>query len=265
MCRRLLYENEPQEKECRMSDRHVFRLSGPDTRDFLQGLVTNNVNKIDTGLVYAALLTPQGKYLADFFLAAGGADVLLDADATQADALRQRLSMYKLRADVTIDDSGLHMHRGLGPVPADGFADPRHPALGWRAYRPDAQSDDDADWTALRVAHLIPESGTELTPDTFILEAGFEALNGVDFRKGCYVGQEVTARMKHKTTLRKGLAQVVIKGDAAPGTEITVDGKVAGTVLSRAKDRAIAYLRYDRATGPMQAGDATVVWQRGAD
>ena len=105
----------------------------------------------------------------------------------------------------------------------------------------------------------------ELTPDTFILEVGFEALNGVDFRKGCYVGQEVTARMKHKTTLRKGLAQVDVSGDAAPGTEIKAEGKPAGTLLSRAGDAAIAYLRFDRAKGPMQAGAAEVTWRNASD
>lgn len=225
---------------------------------FLQGLVTNDVNRLPDGLVYAALLTPQGKFIADFFLALDGDAVLLDADEGQADMLRQRLSMYKLRADVTLDDTGLYVHRGVGDVPKDGFADPRHPELGWRAYRDAPQTDDAVDWTALRVAHMIPATGIELTPDTFILEARFEALNGVDFRKGCYVGQEVTARMKHKTTLRKGLARVTVEGPAEPGTDIIADGKPAGTLLSRAGDRAIAYLRFDRANGPMQAGEATV-------
>lgn len=241
-----------------MSDRHVFRLSGADVRPFLQGLVTNDVNKVDHGLVYAALLTPQGKYLADFFLLADGADILLDVAAELAPGLMQRLSMYKLRADVAIADGGLHVHRGVDDVPSDGFADPRHPSLGWRAYRTEPAPNTDVDWTALRVAHVVPETGIELTPDTYILEAGFEALNGVDFRKGCYVGQEVTARMKHKTTLRKGLAQVSVTGDADPGTEITVEGRTAGTLLSRAGDGAIAYLRFDRADGDMVAGDAVV-------
>lgn len=243
-----------------MSDRHIFRIYGKDARSFLQGLVTNDVNKLDHGLVYAALLTPQGKYLADFFLCEREGAVLLDAHIEQADMLRTRLGMYKLRADVTIEDSGLHMHRGLGEVPADGFADPRHIALGWRAYRDHPQETENIDWTALRVEHLIPETGTELTPDTFILETRFEAINGVDFRKGCYVGQEVTARMKHKTTLRKGLAQVSVDGSAEPGTEILSDGKPAGRLLSRSDDKALAYLRFDRAQGPLQAGDATVSW-----
>lgn len=243
-----------------MSDRHIFRLFGKDTRSLLQGLVTNDVNKLEHGLVYAALLTPQGKYLADFFLCEREGAVLLDAHQGQADMLRTRLGMYKLRAEVVIEDSELYMHRGLGDVPPDGFADPRHAALGWRAYRDRPQDADDVDWTALRVQYLIPETGVELTPDTFILETRFEAIHGVDFRKGCYVGQEVTARMKHKTTLRKGLARVKVVGAAEPGTDILSDGKPAGRLLSRSGDTALAYLRFDRAAGSLQAGTATVMW-----
>ena len=245
---------------CSNHTRRILRLNGKDTRDFLQGLVTNDINKVDAGLVYAAILTPQGKYLADFFLLSDGDDILMDTDAAQTDALVQRLSMYKLRADVQISETALHLHRGLGQIPNDGFADPRNTNLGWRAYRENEAAATDTDWTALQVENLIPASTIDLTPDTFILEAGFERLNGVDFRKGCYVGQEVTARMKHKTELRKGLAKVQITGQAETGTLISINGKPAGTLLSRAGETAIAYLRFDRATGPMQAGEATVTW-----
>lgn len=238
--------------------RRILRLSGTDTRDFLQGLITNDIARTSDGLVYAALLTPQGKYLADFFLQADGSDILLDADAAQADMLVQRLSMYKLRADVTITPTDLHLHRGTGTAPEGAFPDPRHPALGWRALRGEAQTGDDTDWDALYVSHMIPRSGAELTPDSFILEMGFERIGGVDFRKGCYVGQEVTARMKHKTELRKGLAKVAITGDAPFGAAILSDGKAAGTLLSRAGNEALAYLRYERATGEMQADAATL-------
>lgn len=241
-----------------MTKRRILQISGPDAREFLQGLITNDIDRLEDGLVYAALLTPQGKYIADFFLAHAPGGILLDVAESLGDTLTQRLGMYKLRADVTIEPAALHLHRGLGTPPGDGFADPRHAALGWRAYRDNPQTDDSTDWTAIRVAHLIPETGVELTPDTFILEAGFERLSGVDFKKGCYVGQEVTARMKHKTELRKGLAQVRIAGKAETGTEITANGKVAGTLLSRTDDAGIAYLRYDRAVGEMTAGAATV-------
>ncbi|MDF1728300.1 MAG: folate-binding protein [Sulfitobacter sp.] len=243
-----------------MTHRRILRISGPDARDFLQGLVTNDVARVDQGLVYAALLTPQGKYIADFFLKAEGDAILLDTAESLGDGLVQRLRMYKLRADVTIEESGLHLHRGLGDAPEGADADPRHPDLGWRAYRDAPQEEDRTDWEALRVAHLVPATGVELTPDTFILEVGFERLNGVDFRKGCYVGQEVTARMKHKTELRKGLGRVEVTGPAEPGTAIEKDGKAAGTLLTRSGDRALAYLRFDRAEGPLQAGEAQVSW-----
>ena len=241
-----------------MVARRILRLSGEDTHDFLQGLVTNDVAKLSDGLVYAALLTPQGKYIADFFLLAAGDAVLLDVAEDLGDMLTQRLSMYKLRAKVEIETIPLHLHRGLGDTPKDAHPDPRAAAMGWRAYRDTVQTDDTIDWDALRVAHMIPETGIELTPDTFILEVGFERLNGVDFRKGCYVGQEICARMKHKTELRKGLAQVNITGQAPVGAELSADGKAAGTLFTQAKGQALAYLRFDRAGAEMQAGDAIV-------
>lgn len=238
--------------------RTILRITGTDARDFLQGLVTNDVARIDRdGIVYAALLTPQGKYIADFFLVTEEDGILLDVASALAPALMQRLTMYKLRADVRIEETALKVSRGTGAAPEGALPDPRHPALGWRLYG-EAEGDDGTDWDALRVEHLIPETGEELTPDTFILETGFDRINGVDFRKGCYVGQEVTARMRHKTELRKGLVRVTVEGDAAPGTAITADGKAAGVLHTRAGDTAIAYLRFDRAEGEMQAEGATV-------
>jgi folate-binding protein YgfZ len=131
--------------------------------------------------------------------------------------------------------------------------------LGWRAYTDAPGGPVVTDWDALRVEHLIPEAVTDLVPDdSYILEMGFERLHGVDFRKGCYVGQEVTARMKHKTELRKGLVRVAVTGAAAPGTLILSDGREAGRLGTRAGDRALAWLRLDRAATPLQAGDATV-------
>ena len=240
-----------------MTERQILRLSGADTESFLQGLVTNDVKGLSEGLVYAALLTPQGKYLADFFLLADGDDVLLDVASDLADGLLRRLSMYRLRADVQIELTDLRVARGTGPVPEGAFADPRHPDLGWRLYGKNAD-DDGSDWDALRVAHCVPETGIELTGDSYILESGFERLNGVDFRKGCYVGQEVTARMKHKTELRKGLRIVSVEGEASTGVPITLDGKPVGTLHTVAGDKGIAYLRFDRAKADMQAGDAIV-------
>ncbi len=243
----------------RSTDRTVLKLSGEDTRDFLQGLVSNDVGRLKDGLVYAALLSPQGKYLADFFLVPSGDAILLDVKSDLAASLTQRLSMYKLRAKVAIEPADLPVYRGLGEAPEGGYADPRDASLGWRFYGDLVADPVTIDWDALRVAVCVPETGIELIPnETFILEAGFERLKGVDFRKGCYVGQEVTARMKHKTELRKGLALVSVDGVAPVGSEIEAEGRPVGTLYTRSGGHGIAYLRFDRATGDMVANGAEV-------
>ncbi|MDW4549495.1 folate-binding protein [Defluviimonas sp. D31] len=240
-------------------DRRVFEIAGLEAKPFLQGLVTNDLGRLRDGLVYAALLSPQGKYLADFFLVPDAGRILLDAHADQAEALGRRLAMYRLRAEVTITPTDLKVTRGLGDAPEGAFVDPRHPALGWRLYGTEEGGPAQIDWDAIRVAHCIPETGVELIPEeTYILEAGFERLNGVDFRKGCYVGQEVTARMKHKTELRKGLASVTVDGKAPAGTEIIAEGKPVGRLFTQSGGRGIAYLRLDRAGGEMRAGTARI-------
>lgn len=241
-----------------MTQRSILSLTGSERTSFLQGLVTNDISKADHGLVYAALLTPQGKYIADFFVKATPDAVLVDVAQSHAASLAQRLGMYRLRADVQITPSSLKVSRGTGAAPAGALPDPRHPALGWRLIGTEDLSDH-TDWDALRVAHTIPETGVELNPDTYILEAGFERLNGVDFRKGCYVGQEIAARMKHKTELKKGIVQVRISGSVPAGTEITANGKPAGTLFTQSGGLALAHLRFDRATGEMEAGDARLV------
>jgi len=241
-----------------MTDRTLIGLTGPDATDLLQGLVTNDVPVTYGTLVYAALLTPQGKYIADFFMLRRDDTILIDVASSHAAILAQRLTMYRLRADVSIDEVALTVSRGTGPAPDGAYGDPRHPDMGWRSYG-DTDISDNTDWDVLRVAHVIPETGIELTPDTYILEAGFERLNGVDFRKGCYVGQEIAARMKHKTELKKGLAQVEITGSAPVGSEITADGKPAGTLFTQSGGRALAHLRFDRATAEMKAGDAILL------
>ena len=239
------------------SDRTILSITGSDAEKFLQGLVTNDVRRARKGIVYTALLTPQGKFIADFFLVGQANGFLVDVASSHAQTLGQRLTMYRLRSDVQIALSDLVVSRGTGPAPDGALPDPRHPALGWRAYGTTDQSDN-TDWTALRVAHLIPETGIELTPETYILEAGFEALHGVDFKKGCFVGQEIVARMKHKTTLRKGLLRVHIDGQAMTGDEITANGKSVGTLHSISGDHGIAFLRFDRAEGILTAGNAAL-------
>ena len=235
-------------------------------------MVSNVVEGLgEGGAVYVAILAPQGKYLFDFLLVADGADVLIDTAADRAEALAKRLKMYCLRRDASLaPEPGLSVVLlwGEGTAPAGAVADPREPALGWRMLTSEpeaalagAEPATRADYDALRVAHGVPESGVELVPeDTFILEAGFERLHGVDFRKGCYVGQEVTARMKHKTELKKRLVRVSVEGGAAPGTPVeTEEGKPAGTLFTQASGAGLAHLRLDRArAGGLRAGDARV-------
>ena len=239
--------------------RSLIRVGGEDRESFLQALVTNDLDKLRDGIVYAALLTPQGKYLADFFLVPEPDATLIDVDGALAPDLLRRLTLYRLRAKVTVEAVEMPVVRGLGDAPDGAYADPRAAALGWRAYGATVTDPAGIDWTALRVEHGIPEQGSELIPDdSYILEFGFERLNGVDFRKGCFVGQEIVARMKHKTTLRKGLARVRIDGTAEPGTEITVSGKSVGRLGTQSDTAALAHLRFDRAKGEMQAGSASV-------
>jgi folate-binding protein YgfZ len=130
--------------------------------------------------------------------------------------------------------------------------------LGWRLYGA-AQAAPVVDWDAIYVAHLIPQTGIELIPnESYLLECGFERLHGVDFRKGCYVGQEVTARMKHKTELRKGLALVQIDQPVPIGTSVIADGREVGTIYTQSGSQAIAYVHFERAIGEMTAGPAKV-------
>lgn len=232
--------------------RQIIRVTGDDRLAFLQGLVSNDVNRAPC---WAALLTPQGKYLADFLIVPEGDALLIDVDARLADDLVRRLGMYKLRSRVAIEPIAMTVARGTGPAPDGAIPDPRHPALGWRLYG--GTGDDGTDFDAIRVDHVIPETLVELIPnETFILEAGFERLHGVDFRKGCYVGQEVTARMKHKTELRKGLTRLRIEGAAPVGTPIMADGKEAGTLFTQSGGHALAHVRFDRLGPDMQAGAA---------
>ncbi len=253
----------------RIDDRSLLRVTGPERQDFLQGLVTNDVRRLRDGMVYAAMLSPQGKYLADFFLVPRGETILIDVHSGLAEMLLRRLTMYRLRAKVEIAPHDGAVLRGTGTPPAGAFADPRHEAMGWRLYldgagdgaggatETEAHAADRPDWDALRVAHCIPESLIELQPDeSYILEAGFERLSGVDFRKGCYVGQEVTARMKHKTELRKGLRRLRIEGAAPVGTAITAGDRAVGTLFTRAGNEALAHVRFDRLAPRMEAGPA---------
>ena len=236
--------------------RKILEISGADAEKFLADLITNTLPE-DGGISYAALLSPQGKYLFDFFVLRRGDVLWVDVDESQAAALGRRLMMYRLRADVQIEALDTVVAFGVSDRPETALDDPRDSRLAWRDYSGALGQDVDLD--ALRVDAIVPEGGAELiSDDSYILEMGFERLNGVDFKKGCYVGQEVTARMKHKTELRKGLARVALSQEVPSGTELTAGGKPVGTVYTQSNGKGLAYLRFDRAKGEMRAAEASV-------
>lgn len=272
--------------------RGVLRLSGPDCDDLLQGIVTSDIKRAAVNRsLYAALLTPQGKYLADFILLReeDGA-IRMDLPASLADATMRKISMYRLRRDVQIEPVGMKIAcvfgdgaaeaTGLAPAPGSAAqrgdmlitVDPRHAGLGVRLCGKDsftaaldlgATEATVEDWDSLRIGLGVPEGGVDLLPEeVFPLEAGLDRLDGVDFHKGCYVGQEVTARMRHKTVLRKAVVRVRVEG-ATPdrGTQVMADGRPAGTMLSAVNGEGLAHLRLDRVaeSDSIQAGDATLV------
>jgi len=252
----------PPETVCAPAQgRAVLRVTGEERLTFLQGQVTQDINRVTRdGIAYGAMLTPQGKLLADFLMINAGDAVLIDVADSIADGLLQRLMMFKLRAKVSIMREDMAITRGLGTMPIGALPDPRHPSLGWRLYGSTLTQGAPIDWDALRIAARVPETGAELQPgESFILELDFERLNGVDFRKGCFVGQEVTARMHHKTELRRGLMRVAVSSPVPPGTTVTNDaGKVVGTVYTQSNGQGLALLRVDRLDGDLRAGEAQV-------
>lgn len=242
-------------------NRSILKTSGSDTKNFLQSLITNDVSHTKNGLVYTALLSPKGKYLFDFFIVPKNEDYLIDISSDNAYQLIQRLNLYKLRADVTIEETGIKVGRGIGNIPVGAYQDPRSDKLGYRVYDPSQTGSSIINWEHIRVQNCIPETGIELkSEETYILEANFEKLSGVDFRKGCYVGQEVTARMKHKVELKKGFVKVQISETVPVGTEIISNNKPVGKVFTQSNGSAIAYLRFDRVSDDMKADNAEVIY-----
>jgi hypothetical protein len=252
-----------------LTDRAVLSVSGPEARAFLQGLVTNDAEKVAPGrALYAAMLTPQGKILFDFLIAESGGALLLDCRREARQALIKRLSLYKLRAKVEImarDD--LAVFAGLsGEALPGGFADPRLPALGTRAIA--AKSDIAAqagpdEYHAQRLEHCIPEGDDFGTDRMFALDGDLDELHGVSFGKGCYIGQELTARMKHRGTARKRLMALTTR-DGSPlvrDTPVTAKGRKIGAVASVYGARGFAIIRLDRLAddmAPLEAGGTAV-------
>ena len=261
------------QKAVLLEDRGVVRVSGEDAASFLQGVLTNEVEKLGPREArYAALLTPQGKILFDFLVvrlpANGGAAFALDCAAIQAADLAKRLSFYKLRAKVAISDESadhcvLAYWGGRGESAPGGiaYADPRAAELGWREILPRAKGlaigeAGLSDYEALRISLGVPKGGVDFVyADAFPHEANLDLLHGVDFEKGCYVGQEVVSRMKHRGGGRKRVVRVRLDGAApAPGTPV-MDGELpVGTLGSSAGASALAMLRLDRVEDAKAAG-----------
>ena len=269
-------------KAALLEDRCVLSVSGEDATSFLQGLLTNDVERLAPGEArYAALLTPQGKILFDMIvMRIAGAEApsyLIDCAAAQAADLARRLGFYKLRARVAVADASADRavvaYWGDERPSVDGllYADPRDSRLGWRAILPRpaaavAGLEHLNEYEGLRIAVGAPKGGLDFAyADAFPHDANFDLLHGVDFEKGCYVGQEVVSRMKHRGTARKRVARVKLSGPApAPGTPIMDRELAVGALGSSSGREALAMLRIDRveeasaAGRPLSAGGVTL-------
>ncbi len=243
-----------------LTDRAVIALSGPEARSFLQGLVTNDVTQVTPDHpAYAALLTPQGKILFDFLVNATGETLLIDCRKAVREALVKRLSMYKLRAKVEIKP------RDDLAVATEGPDDPRFAALGGRSIVPAGagESGDDA-YLARRLELGVPEGEDFGSDRMFAMDAGLDELHGISFTKGCYVGQELTARMKHRGKDRKRLLPLATAdGSPLPARDTPVASGTAevGTITSIYGARGFALMRLDRletVTEPLAAGGVAV-------
>lgn len=263
--------------------RGVIAVAGEDRVAFLQGLLSNDVTKAAPGhAVWAALLTPQGRFLNDMFVVdAGFGTLLLETERARAPALAKKLALYKLRSKVTVEDRSAAMDVAVvfGPgaekctsVPsALSYVDPRLPELGVRVITPAGQAGKllglpeapAGDYEALRLSLGVPDGSRDLPVEkALLLESGFDELNGVDWQKGCYMGQELTARTKYRALVKKRLFPVQVDGKLpAPGTAIERNGQEVGEIRSGSGDRALAMLRLDARLGTLTAGDARIVPQ----
>jgi folate-binding protein YgfZ len=279
-----------------LEDRGVLTVAGDDRQSFLQGLVSNDVTKVSgQRALYASLLTAQGRFLHDFFIAECRGAFALDAEGARLDDLRRRLTLYRLRSKVTLGAAadlvvvalfgeralsslGLADEAGRAQPLGDGvvFVDPRLARLGARAIVPRSGVDHiaalgfapaaAAEYDAMRLALGVPDGSRDLPVEqALLLENGFDELHGVDWKKGCYVGQEVTARMKYRALVRKRLTTVRIEGETPPpGTPVLLDGEEAGEMRSAQGATGLALLkleiveRADREGRPLTAGTASL-------
>lgn len=263
-----------------LKDRGVIEVAGADATSFLHNLVTNDIAKLAPGEArYCALLAPQGKILADFLVFAEGEGekrrYFLDCPRELEPDLLARLSKYKLRAAVTLtsksDDLAAFCALGASrpDIPALAMArDPRAETLGWRLIAPRGTKAQEAreDYEATRIAAGVPQGGVDFAYGAaFPHEANMDLLAGVDFAKGCYVGQEVVSRTKHRNLARKRITPYHVEGEApAPGTKVMAGEIEIGVAGSHSGDRGLALIRLDRladalaAGTPLTAGDASL-------
>ena len=271
--------------------RSVIAVGGPDRAEFLQGLISNDTAKVGPGrAIWAALLTPQGRFLNDMFVVEDGdGTFLMETERERAPALAKKLKMYTLRSKVTVEDLSDAMEvavvyspdadKGAGKVlpiaGATAFVDPRLAELGVRVLAPAGQTAalllglDEvplAEYEALRLKLGVPDGSRDLTVEkALLLESGFDELHGVDWQKGCYMGQELTARTKYRGLIKRRLFPVKVEGALPPpGTRIEHDGKEVGEIRSGLGDRALALLAIDAANGPLVAKDAQIFAERPA-
>lgn len=274
-----------------LESRAVLAVGGEDRRSFLQGLISNDVNKAsDRHAVHAAFLTPQGRFLHEFFVVEHDGRLLLEAEAARLEDLRKRLSQYRLRAKVVLEPlagqlavvallgDGAAAALGIAGDPGTAvafaggvaFSDPRLAALGLRALLPVDQlpavaargftPGSLADYDALRLGLGVSDGSRDLAVEhALLLENGFDELNGVDWKKGCYVGQEITARMKYRALVKRRLTPVRLTGpQPAPGTTITLDGAEVGEMRSSAGALGLALLRVEALEAIASKGGALV-------
>ena len=273
---------------CQLTERVITRISGPDARNFLQSIVTNDVDRLrpDRAL-YAALLTPQGMYLHDFLLTEFQGDILIESDRERQPDLARKLTLYRLRSEATIEMDpdlavgagfGARAHQAIQLDPARGtaheleegiaFTDPRATSLGVRAYLPafkladffaDAgfERSDQEQYDRVRLEAGVPDGNKDLVVGrSYLLESNFDLLDGVSFSKGCYIGQENTARQRYRGTIRRRLARITVTSGTAPspGTPIRFRGRDAGTMRSSQAGSGMAHLRLGPAKEALAAG-----------
>lgn len=247
----------------RLADRSIIRVEGADARSFLQGVVTQDAPTPEDGARFAALLSPQGKILFDFILVPTERGYLVDCASVMRDALLKRLSLYRLRAAVEIvAEPSLAVGFAQGKAEAKGalsaYEDPRTSLLGWRAIAPaNLMREEGGDaYRDLRFRAGVPQCGDDFPGDSlFLLDANYDALHGASYSKGCFVGQEVTSRMKRKSEIKKRTLIAVAEDTTfAAGDRLACGYGPVGEIMSSHGERALALVRTDRlavATGPV--------------